>query len=421
MKFLIIIPAVVRGGAEEVSLKLALGMVKAGWDVHAAFPDQPGTASLIQEMRDGNITYHALEIGEYDRNACDRILYIIPRFFRTLKLLRQIQPDLVEIAIPWINMSLGSILACAWFAIPTILRFHLVPPSVFLPQWRSLLLKWAQERNQKWVTVSDNNHDLICSFFQVDSQCVARIYNSATSKIKPSKLERTAETISSDSSEEITDIQTSVRTELAIPLDSKMILTVGRMVLQKGHQDLVPVIPKLVQNFPNLVFVWAGDGEERLQLEKQLNELKIRDKVLFLGYRNDIPRLMQASDILLFPSRYEGQPLTIAEAMVYGLPIVSSSASGIPEMLHHRQHGILFEPGNSQDLLQSMQWALTHPEQLRLMADNAQQHIKNFSDEKMVHESLLLFKQHYSVCRSRIKPALTSDIEISLPINRTDY
>jgi glycosyltransferase involved in cell wall biosynthesis len=171
-------------------------------------------------------------------------------------------------------------------------------------------------------------------------------------------------------------------------------LTVGRLSEQKGYRDIVPIVAQIVSEFPNVKFLWVGEGEERESLVKKVKKYGVEDYVLFLGYRSDVPRLLKAADLFVFPTYYEGgQSFALAEAMAYGLPIVSSDASGIPEIVENKVHGLLCPVGNRDRLLESILWALRHPDAMQEMARQGKLRAQDFSEEKMVKEYLNLWQK----------------------------
>jgi glycosyltransferase involved in cell wall biosynthesis len=90
--------------------------------------------------------------------------------------------------------------------------------------------------------------------------------------------------------------------------------------------------------------VLAGEGKLRGELEKQVEQLGLQNKVAFLSVRADIPDLLAASDVFVLASDYEGQPLCVMEAMAAGLPVVSTKVGGIPELLNEGEEGFLVPP-----------------------------------------------------------------------------
>ena len=119
------------------------------------------------------------------------------------------------------------------------------------------------------------------------------------------------------------EIREKIRQELNI--ESNIVIgNVGRFVTQKNHKKLIEVFAEIVKKEPKAVLVLAGIGELMEQAKAQVRELGIEDKVKFLGFRNDVNDIIQAMDIFLMPSLYEGFPVTGVEAQASGLPCVFS-------------------------------------------------------------------------------------------------
>jgi glycosyltransferase involved in cell wall biosynthesis len=119
------------------------------------------------------------------------------------------------------------------------------------------------------------------------------------------------------------------RNELNIEKDSLLVGHVGRFYAQKNHTFVIDIFSKLKENIPNSLLLLVGEGPLKSDIEKKVKELNIKDSVFFLGVRNDVEELMQAMDVLVFPSHHEGLPLTIVEAQAAGLKCVVSEA--VPE------------------------------------------------------------------------------------------
>jgi glycosyltransferase involved in cell wall biosynthesis len=383
MKFLIILPSIARGGVEEYALKVAKTAVSKGWEVHVAFPYNAETASLVQNFQSIHARYHRLEVGEGDRNRLEKVLNVLPRFCRALALLLKLKPTVVQTVLPWFDMCLGTILACGLLKIPTLVRFGLVPDQVCVDSWRIRLCHWARARNQKWLTISENNRKLISEAYQIPHHEISRIYNGASTFHNPSWNKSRSKAL----------VRHKIRQELGFPEETQIVLTVGRLNQQKGYADLIPAIPHIIKEFPDVRFVWVGNGDLRSQLQAKIREYGVGEKVWLLGYRPDVPDLLQASDLFLLPTHYEGgQSFALAEAMAFSLPIVASTASGIPEVVKPAVHGLLFRVGDSCDILEALRWALRNPDYMQTMAANAQQRSLEFSEERMLQETLNLIQ-----------------------------
>ena len=116
-------------------------------------------------------------------------------------------------------------------------------------------------------------------------------------------------------------VRQEVRSELGIPADAPVAGHVGRFMAPKNHGFLLRIFAELPDN---AMLLLVGDGELRAENEHLAEELGIRDRVIFAGLRRDVERMLQAMDVFVFPSLYEGLPLSIIEAQAAGLPCLIS-------------------------------------------------------------------------------------------------
>jgi glycosyltransferase involved in cell wall biosynthesis len=383
MRLLISSPSPDRGGVEEYALTIATSAVREGWEVHAAFPQAKETASLAQDLSKKGVQYHPQQIYLTNVGSFKRTGQNFLRLAQAIDLLVKIKPDIVLINLPLPVQCLDIIFACALFKIPTAVVFHSIPVRLSFNRYKLRLYHWAQARNQQWIGVSGYNCKLVSESFQLPADHVRCIYNGV--KLVPASVYSDAE----DSSA----LRNQVRQELGLPKNSRLILTVGRLDLEKGYGDLASVIPQIVQEFPEARFVWVGEGQHRADLTHQVREYGIEEQVLFLGYRTDVPRLLKSADLFVFPTHYEGMPFALLEAMAHNLPIVTSDASGIPEIIEHQLHGLLFSNGDGADLGKTLGWALRYPDQMQALALNAKLRVQDFSEERMVKDMLGVFQQ----------------------------
>ena len=113
-------------------------------------------------------------------------------------------------------------------------------------------------------------------------------------------------------------------------LDGKIVIGhVGRFQKQKNHEFLIDIFNDLCNMKDNYILLLIGDGEDKYKIEEKVNQLGLKDKVIFLGVRNDVDKIMQAMDIFVFPSLYEGLGIVDIESQAEGLPTIVSD--GIPK------------------------------------------------------------------------------------------
>jgi glycosyltransferase involved in cell wall biosynthesis len=183
-----------------------------------------------------------------------------------------------------------------------------------------------------------------------------------------------------------------VRNELKVSERDIFLLSVGRLRYQKAHNILLRAMPKVLEKFPNAVLLIAGEGILRQELEDEALQLGISERVKLLGVRSDTPVLMSSSDIFLFPSRFEGMPNALLEAMGYGLPVIATGVQGVDEIIRDGENGILIPLDNPKAVADAILRLLNNPEERRRIGKAALETIeKEYTLDKMCaqYESLL--------------------------------
>lgn len=138
------------------------------------------------------------------------------------------------------------------------------------------------------------------------------------------------------------------RAELGIPQDVFVFITVGELIPRKNQELLIRAFSNA--NVTNAQLLICGSGREKEYFEQRIQELKITDKVHLLGFRRDIYELLKCSDAFVFPSKQEGLPVALMEAMAAGLPCIASRIRGNVDLLEESRY--LFEPADESTLCQ---------------------------------------------------------------------
>ncbi len=120
-----------------------------------------------------------------------------------------------------------------------------------------------------------------------------------------------------------------IRSQLGLADTEVVAITVGRLIPTKRVNDGIDALAMLSEQHPNLRLLVVGIGAEQAALVNQVSRLGLSNRVLFLGKRHDVPHLLQAVDLCLFPSEVEGLPNSVIEAALSGLPIVACDIPGI--------------------------------------------------------------------------------------------
>jgi glycosyltransferase involved in cell wall biosynthesis len=382
MKLLTIRDARIRYGAENHMLRVACGVARHGIEVHAAFPRAPGMVSMIRDCEAAGISYWPFELnGRFGPLPKDGSL---SPCLQMLRLLKDVKPDVVQFTAAWPTEVWAPAWSCALRNVPLLAVFQLAPEKAWLSRLRLKQLAWARRRRQRWMAVSQQNLLALRQTFAAGPNEIGILYNGT--EIEPAgDLPDEAETEA---------LRRDVRTELAMPPETRLLLTTARLEPQKGHVNLLQIMSRVIDEFPDVRFVWAGDGGERQALETRVQQQGLGSHVRFLGYRTDIHRLLRASDLFVFPSHFEGGcSSSIREAMARRLPIVCSDAGGIPEILHNGCHALVFRVQDNDGMLAQLRDALRHPAKMHALAEQARERIEEFSSDRMVDNYSAVFRE----------------------------
>ncbi len=158
-----------------------------------------------------------------------------------------------------------------------------------------------------------------------------------------------------------------VRQALGVPAGAPLLLNVARLTSQKGHDTLLAALPHILAHHPRARLACVGQGPEQPRLLAQARELGVEAAVCFLGHRSDVPALMGAANLFVLPSRFEGHPLAVLEALSCGLPVVGTRVCGLDEAVIDGETGLLVEPDRPDDLAGAVVELLADGERRRRM------------------------------------------------------
>ncbi len=150
-----------------------------------------------------------------------------------------------------------------------------------------------------------------------------------------------------------------------------VIASVGRLDPQKNFPLLLDAFAKLGSRHRKIKVLIAGEGQCRGELENKIRELQIGDRVRLDGERSDVPEMLLSSDLYVATSLWEGNPLSIMEAMAAGLAVIAPGIGGIPDLIDDRLNGILLPPNNLERLVQAIRELIDPPEQRRRLGTAA--------------------------------------------------
>ncbi|RSD25099.1 glycosyltransferase [Mesobacillus subterraneus] len=171
---------------------------------------------------------------------------------------------------------------------------------------------------------------------------------------------------------------------------SQAILSVGRLVEKKGHHVLMKAFQKIKDKFPQATLTIIGKGELKEYLESLAVQLNLGDSFRLLDHlhKDEVRKQMSDADLFCAASLeasngdLEGIPNTLKEAMALGVPVISTYHAGIPELIAHKQEGILVKENNVDELAEALEFMLSHRELWEDYTIAARQKVEQIFDEK---------------------------------------
>ena len=176
--------------------------------------------------------------------------------------------------------------------------------------------------------------------------------------------------------------------------ETSVIGFVGRLSDQKGVEYLIRAIPEVLSRHPRTRFMIVGDGPERPQLERLVDELGVANAVEFAGYQPSPRQFIEAMDVVVIPSIYDPFPLVTLEVMEAGRAVVGSAVGGIPEAVEDGRTGLLVPPRQPAALAGALGRLLDEPQLRREMgaAGRVRAH-KLFSPEVIASQYAELYRR----------------------------
>jgi len=189
-----------------------------------------------------------------------------------------------------------------------------------------------------------------------------------------------------------------IRAEFGLKENQRVVGEVGRLGNDKGQHILIKAAPYVLERFPEAVFMIVGEdlwkkGEYRRELEAMANELGLKGKVIFTGYRADIMDLMAAFDLFVLPSVFtEGLPVVILEAMLARKAVIAASVGGSPEIVIEGKTGTLVPSENPEKLAEAIIYHLGNPGISGRLAENGHEFVKQrFGLPRMLDETFQIY------------------------------
>ncbi|MCI0621963.1 MAG: glycosyltransferase family 4 protein [Acidobacteria bacterium] len=186
--------------------------------------------------------------------------------------------------------------------------------------------------------------------------------------------------------------KTQKRMELGVKPSDKIVGVVASFTPAKGLHLFLEAALKVLREVPGVCFVMVGDGALRPQLEKQARALGLNSAIKMLGWRRDVPELLQTFDVFLLTSLWEGLPRSLVEASLSGVPSVASNVDGIAEIVKEGKNGYLVPPGDTEAMARNVVRLLQDEPLRRRMGEYGNTEVEEFSSEKMLKDYSELYE-----------------------------
>ena len=247
--------------------------------------------------------------------------------------------DVLQTALPtanWIGRALGK-----WCAVPVVLS-SIRGRNLDKPVWQ----RWLERATARWAqAVVFNDREAIP--FAMRREGVRREQAiHVPNGVAPGTTAKT---------------RAETRAELRTPEAAPVIGTVGRLHAAKNQMELLRAFASVRARHPAAVLWLVGEGDLRPALEAEVRRLGLAEAVRMPGTREDVPDLLAAMDVFALPSRWEGMPNALMEAMSAGLPVVATAVDGIRDLVVDGESGWLVAPGDVPALAEAMARALADP------------------------------------------------------------
>ena len=361
-----------RGGGAAHVRDLAAGLQQLGYDVWVGMAQDGGNVRP-EDLEAKGVTFHRLDFATgFSVSALGR--------------LRGLLADVQILHLHGARAALFGRLAL--LSLPrgrrprSIYSIHGFAAPHYAFARRQLLLgveRLLAPATDWWVCVSNAERQALLSTGIADPLRVQVIWNGIdTSRFTP---ERTG--------------QSDTKRDLGLPVDAYVATTICRLFRPRDFGTLLAAFRSVKSELDSAHLLIVGDGPLRSEVENQVRALQLKSSVHLLGMRRDIPRLLQASDVLVLSSRgWEGLPLTVLEAMASALPVIASDVGGTREALQDGETGYLYPPGDAATLASLLLRLASDPALAAAMGRSGLARVRQyFGVGRMVQETAALYER----------------------------
>lgn len=190
------------------------------------------------------------------------------------------------------------------------------------------------------------------------------------------------------------EAQDAERNQVLKSKKNKRIGFIGQMISRKNIFDILDIFQNIAERHDDVELVLLGDGDQRPQLEEYSQSLSNKDRIHFLGFRDDRLDYLQSLDLFVMTSTLEGIPRCLMEATAMGIPVAAYDIAGIDQLIEHEKTGLLAPLGEKNLLTQYWEELLYNPEKAAKISEAAKEYVyEHYSGKRMAMEYLSLFEE----------------------------
>lgn len=350
------------------------------------------TVSLIS-LRKRDLSEEPLEALGVDITYLERSKFDPMTLPALLKIIDRKQADVLH--LHGYGATTFGRLAAAMRQIPTILHEHANLTDT--PWFQKVADRLLEPYTDIAMAVSKSTADFVIRSRQVPATKVKVVYLGVP--------------LDEFSRPRSTDEIAAARHELGLAPDELAIGTITRLHESKGNTFLVDAAARVVAARPRARFVLVGEGPLCADLEAQAARLGLGDRFIFAGFRRDAARTLSAFDVTVFPSLWEGTPLTAFEALAAGKPIVATDADGLLDILTDGHDAAIVPRGDAAALADKIVWIVDHPDERARLAAAARVSGQRYDIGVFVRKMERLYTLLHEVSRtSRRQGVLRADL-----------
>lgn len=176
----------------------------------------------------------------------------------------------------------------------------------------------------------------------------------------------------------------------------RLVANISALAPHKDYHTFIRTAAQVIGEMPECGFLIVGDGELRGELEKLSAKEIEGDKLVFTGFRRDVPQILRELDVFLITSKTEGLGTTVIDALYNSLPVVASRAGGIPELIDDGENGFLCDVADHECLADRVQILLNDDVMRKAMGENAKRKAEEFGKDKMAEKIFGIYAQIFN-------------------------